>query len=117
MRNFRHWEVYKNSKSVCVTLYKVTEALPSQEKFGLISQIRRAAVSIVANIAEGAGRRSEKDFRHFLSMAIGSSFEVEALLDLSLELGFFGKDELLPVQKNLEIVQKQLNAFISKLGD
>jgi four helix bundle protein len=76
MRNFRNWEMYINSKVLVKEVYILTADFPDSEKFGLISQLRRAAVSISANIAEGAGRQTDKDFRNFLFIALGSAFEV-----------------------------------------
>jgi four helix bundle protein len=115
MRNFRKWDVYNYAKQLSVALYQLTNSFPESEKFGLMSQIRRASVSIVANIAEGAGRKTEKDFQHFLYTALGSAFEVEALLDISSELKLIDKASTLEVLALLEIVQKQLNSFIKKL--
>jgi four helix bundle protein len=115
MRNFRKWDVYSNAKSCSILIYHLTKDFPDDEKFGLISQLRRASVSVVANIAEGASRSSEKNFKHFLSMSIGSSFEIEALLEISLELGYISVENFNDIIKKNEIIQKQLNAFISKL--
>lgn len=93
MRNFRNWEVWKNAKSLVKVIYQVTASFPDTEKFGLTNQIRRAAVSIPANIAEGAGRRTEKDFKNFLYIALGSAFELETLIDLSYDLSFAVRGE------------------------
>jgi four helix bundle protein len=115
VRNFRKWDVYSNAKQLSVVVYQLTNSFPDLEKFGLISQMRRASVSIVANIAEGAGRNTEKDFKHFLFMSLGSAFEVEALLDIAKELNFINESTLSETLGKLQIVQKQLNAFITKL--
>jgi four helix bundle protein len=115
MRNFRNWDVYNNSKKLTQTVYSLTQNFPDTEKFGLINQLRRSAVSIVANIAEGAGRKTENDFKHYLTMALGSSFEVEALFDISNDLNYIDEKDTENVMVELVIVQKQLNSFISKL--
>ncbi|MGK0137626.1 MAG: four helix bundle protein [Algoriphagus sp.] len=115
MRNFRHWDVYKNSRTLVILVYRITEQFPDSEKFGLTSQMRRAGVSIVANIAEGAGRSTEKDFRHFLTMAIGSAFELEALIEVAKDLNFLPEEKKSEAFDQLLIIQKQLNSFISKL--
>jgi four helix bundle protein len=115
MRNFRHWDVYKNSRILVILVYRITEQFPDSEKFGLTSQMRRAGVSIVANIAEGAGRSTEKDFRHFLTMAIGSAFELEALIEVAKDLNFLPEEKKSEAFDQLLIIQKQLNSFISKL--
>ena len=115
MRDFRKWDVYNNAKSCTVLLYHLTKEFPDSEKFGLTSQLRRASVSIISNISEGASRSTDKNFRHFLTIALGSSFEIEAQLDVSLELGFITEKNYKDVSSKNEIIQKQLNAFISKL--
>ena len=115
MRNFRNWEMYINSKVLVKEVYILTADFPDSEKFGLISQLRRAAVSISANIAEGAGRQTDKDFRNFLFIALGSAFEVEALIDLSIDLDYMKKESQLGLLDRMNHVQKQLNSFIKKL--
>lgn len=69
--------MYVGSKTLVKEIYLITKDFPESEKFGLISQVRRAAVSIPTNIAEGAGRQTDKDFRNFLFIALGSAFEVK----------------------------------------
>jgi four helix bundle protein len=88
MRPHQNLEVWKKSIDLALMVYKVTENFPKEEKFGLISQLRRAAVSIPANIAEGAARTSKKEFCHFLSNAQGSTSEVETELLISHRLGY-----------------------------
>jgi four helix bundle protein len=75
--NFRELKIWKDSMGLVKIVYLTTQKLPENEKFGLISQINRSAVSIPSNIAEGSGRSSEKEFVHFLNIAISSSFELE----------------------------------------
>jgi four helix bundle protein len=116
MRNFRNYEVWQNSKELVILLYQLTMNFPDTEKFGLISQIRRAAVSIPANIAEGAGRRTEKDFRSFLYVSLGSAFELETLIELSFDLGFIDKDNYNGITEKINHVQRQLNSFIQRLN-
>jgi four helix bundle protein len=77
-----------------VQVYRVTEQFPKDERFGLISQLRRAAVSVPANIAEGAGRKSDKEFVYFLSNAQGSASEIETELIIGHRLGYLSDDEL-----------------------
>lgn len=96
-------------------VYETTTAFPSKEKYGLISQIRRAPVSICSNIAEGAGRNSEKDFKHFLHMSLGSSFELETLFDLSKDLNLINQEKHEALAEQLDHIQRQLNSFINKL--
>ena len=107
--------MYINSKVLVKKVYILTMDFPYSEKFGLISQLRRAAVSISANIAEGAGRQTDKDLRIFLFLAKGSAFEVEALIDLSIDLNYMKKESQLGFLDRINHVQKQLNSFIKKL--
>jgi four helix bundle protein len=81
-------EVWKKAVDFVVNIYRETGTFPSEEKFGLTSQIRRAAVSIPANIAEGAARQSDKEFNHFIAVAQGSCSEVETELLIGSRLGF-----------------------------
>ncbi|MBI1334420.1 MAG: four helix bundle protein [Armatimonadetes bacterium] len=95
--DFRDLQVWVKGRAICIDLYKVTANFPVQEQYGIVSQIRRAAVSVPTNIAEGHGRSSDADFVRFLHISLGSVKELETLLDISVELGYF-KDrlELLP---------------------
>ncbi len=92
MRPHEQLDVWKKSVDFVVEIYAATDGLPKDERFGLTSQIRRASVSIAANIAEGAGRRSDKEFLNFLSMSQGSASEVETELLIALRLGFISAD-------------------------
>lgn len=87
MRSHNKLEAWKKSVDFVVEIYRATEEFPKEEKYGLTSQLRRASVSIPANIAEGAGRKSDKEFIHFLSNAQGSASEVETELLIANRLG------------------------------
>lgn len=108
--------MYSSSKELVKQVYLLTADFPESEKFGLISQVRRAAVSIPTNIAEGAGRQTDKDFRNFLFIALGSAFEVETLLELSIDLKFIEKEKVEEVRDRVNHIQRQLNSFIQKLN-
>jgi len=88
MRPHEKLEVWKKSVEFTVEIYKITETFPKDERFGLTSQIRRASVSIAANIAEGAARKSSKEFLNFLSMSQGSASEVETEILIAFKLGY-----------------------------
>ena len=90
--NYRDYEAFKCAHLLALSSYRVTRHLPADERFGLSAQIRRAAVSVPANIVEGAGRGSDRDFARFLRIAIGSANEVEYLLDLAADLGLLQAD-------------------------
>ena len=115
MRNFRKLDVWKQGIQLVKLVYELIEKLPSEEKFGLRSQITRASVSIPSNIAEGCSRNSEIEFKRFLEIAMGSLFEVETQLILIEELGFANSIELKPIFELLNKEAKMLNAFITKL--
>ena len=84
--NFKELLVWKKSIELVKSIYQITSMLPSDERFGLISQMNRSSVSIPSNIAEGSGRTSEKEFLNFLNIAISSSYELETQLIISYEL-------------------------------
>ena len=98
-------------------IYTTTSKFPKSETFGLISQIQRAAVSIPANIAEGCGRNTEKELSRFLDIAIGSSFELETLLQISLDLEYIEQCSYRNIQNLLLEVQKMLYGFKQKISN
>lgn len=114
IHNFRDLDVWKRSMSLAERVYAVTRKYPEEEKFGLISQTQRAVVSIASNIAEGAGRGSDKDFAYFLNVALGSAFEVETQLMLARQFKYITEEEQEMVLSELHIIQPQLNALIKK---
>jgi len=98
MHNFRELKIWQRSMDFVVEVYKITKEFPSEEKFGLISQQRRSAVSIPSNISEGAGRGTNPQFKHFLEISMGSCNELITQLELSNRLGFISveqKDKLI----------------------
>lgn len=103
MRNFKQLTVGQKSMKLVFEIYKLTDLLPEKEKFGFVSQLQRAAVSIPSNIAEGSSRKSEKDYVRFLEMASGSSFEAET--------------QLLIVKEQRFAVEQQLAECFSLLGE
>lgn len=115
MRDFRKLDIWKNGIEVVKQVYSLSEKLPSEEKFGLKSQINRAAVSIPSNIAEGCGRNSEIEFKRYLEIAMGSLFEVQTQLILTQELGFIDSNELEITFDLLEKEAKMLNSLIRKI--
>lgn len=111
MRNFRDLEVWKQSLEFVPKIYNVTERFPSNEKFGLVSQMNRCVVSIPANIAEGCSRKTATDFGRFLEIALGSGFELETYFEIALLLKFISKKEYDILLPELTIIQKRLNAL------
>lgn len=101
--NFENLEIYNLANDLVLEIYKITSHFPREELFGLISQIKRAVISIVLNIVEGSGRNSKKDFSRFISQAIGSLLEVKAALILAVKLNYIsnetGKEAFLLIDK------------------
>jgi len=96
-------------------VYKLTDKFPEEEKFGLVSQMRRAAISIPCNIAEGAARRGKREFRNFLSMAQGSLSELDTQLELSILLGYVRAEDLRELWDQLLRIDKMLSGLIRSL--
>jgi four helix bundle protein len=115
MHNFKELKVWQKSIELAVEVYKATSLLPSDERFGLISQMKRCSVSIASNIAEGAGRGSSAQFKYFLTISQGSAFELETQLIISNQLELL--DDLLAnrlIEKVTE-VQKMIYALERRL--
>jgi four helix bundle protein len=114
---FRNLLVWEKSRALVKEVSELTVNFPNEEKFGLISQLRRAVISISSNISEGSGRGSDKDFSRFLDMAEGSANEVINLLVLSYDLNLILKDELNSLIEKIEEVIKMINGFRKKIND
>jgi four helix bundle protein len=113
LRSYKDLELWKKSMDLVVDVYKLTNEFPSQEKFGLISQIRRAAVSIPSNIAEGSSRNNTKEFIQFLFIANGSLSEIETQLEIASRLGYLTTFETLIV--NIKYIRKLMGGLINVL--
>ena len=94
VNKYQDLKVWQKAMDFTGRVYQVTKKFPVEEKFGLISQLNRSAVSIASNIAEGAGRESKKEFSQFLSVAMGSCFEAETQVLLANRFGFINDDEM-----------------------
>ncbi len=105
-------DVYRLARQFAVDLYRETSKFPSEERFGLTSQIRRAAVSIPANIAEGASRRSKREFSRFLLMARGSSAELRVLLDVAHETGILSDESFLAYEQTVDRISSMASGLI-----
>lgn len=115
MHRFKDLEIWKQSRVLCSDVYNITSAFPDSEKFGLTNQLRRTAVSIPSNIAEGASRSSGKDFSRFLEIAIGSAYEVETQLLISSDLGFIEEGHLKGIISKLDSIIRMISRFRSTL--
>lgn len=115
MRDYTKYEVWNDGIEISVKIYNLTNSFPNEEKFGIVSQLRRASVSISSNIAEGCSRSSEKDFKRFVEIALGSAFEVKTQLIISGKLGFVSDENLKEIIESIDKLSKQLNALRNKL--
>ena len=116
MKTHKDLEAWKNSISLVTEIYQLSEKFPKSEMFGLVSQIRRAAVSIPSNIAEGAARSHDKEFIQFLYIALGSLSEVETQLIISVNLGFTKQDTCNTINEQLKIIRSQILGLINYLS-
>ena len=105
MHNFKNLTVWQRSIDLTTEIYSMTRSFPSDERFGLTGQIRRAVVSVPSNIAEGAGRKSNKEFKHFLSISTGSIFELETQIIVAHRLNLI--DELIMNEISFRIMEIQ----------
>ena len=115
MHNFRELEVWKKSIELTTTFYRISKNFPKEELFGLTSQSRRCMVSIPSNIAEGAGRNSKKEFKHFLAISHGSSYELLTQLQISFKLKFCKEDVFIELKTKIIEIQKMNFALQQKL--
>jgi four helix bundle protein len=115
VKNYKELEVWQKSKNLAIAAYKVTEALPRIEQFGLTAQIRRAAASVAANIAEGWGRGSTREYIHSLLIARGSLMELETHLIIAEELGYLKLEQLRDFQDRVQGIGQMLNRLIQAL--
>ena len=115
MKDFRELIAWQKSMQLVKEIYTLTELLPKEEIFGLASQLRRAAVSIPSNIAEGFGRHSYKEYIHFLYIARGSKYEVETQIEIGIMQGFFSREQTAQAFELSDVTGRLLNALIAKL--
>ena len=106
MHKIEDLKIWQKSIKLTKLVYQLVATLPSDEKYGLISQIKRSSVSIPSNIAEGAGRNSNKEFKYFLSISNGSAYELQTQLILTLELSLISKNKVTPILELLTEIQK-----------
>lgn len=111
MHNYRELKIWHNAIDLSVDIYQLVADFPSDEKFGLVSQLRRASVSVPSNIAEGSSRGSEKDFARFLTMSLGSLFEIETQLIISQRVGYIQNSELEKFKNQITDLIKMIMAF------
>ena len=116
MNRFKNLNIWKRAVALATEVYKLTQKFPDEEKYGLISQLRRCVVSISSNIAEGAGRNTDKDFKRFLSIAYGSSYELETQIIIAANLEYVEKLQCEKLCNEINELQKMIYSFSAKLG-
>jgi four helix bundle protein len=115
MKKFKNPKVWREGMKVVVEVYNLTKSFPEEEKFGLVSQMRRCAVSIPSNIAEGYGRNSDAEFNRFLNIARGSSYEIETQLIISQDLGLCLKEQIEKISEQIDSIQRGKTNLQKKL--
>ncbi len=113
MKSYFELDVWIKARELASLCYEVTKSFPKEEIFGLTSQMRRSAVSIPSNIAEGCGRNTSKDTLHFLFIARGSAYELETQFYVSFDLKYISDDQLKSVLDKITECKKLLNGFIN----
>jgi len=107
--------VWKESIELARDVYTLTSRFPSEERFGLTSQMRRAVISIPSNVAEGAARRSKKEFKNFVGMAQGSLSELDTQFELAVALGYLNRNDLGGLEERMLKIDKMLSGLIRSL--
>ena len=113
MKDYKELEVWKKGISLVLQVYEITKAFPKEERYALTDQIKRAAVSIPSNIAEGASRNTTKEFIQFLYIALGSASELETQMIIAEKLCYTKNDQTL--YSEITVIRKMLNALIKSL--
>lgn len=115
MHNFKELKVWQKAIDFALETYKISALFPAEERFGLTSQLRRSAVSIASNIAEGAGRNHDKEFSQYLAIATGSGYEAETQLIIANKLQFIGNEKAEEILSKITEVHKMLYAFSNRI--
>ena len=115
INSYRELETWQVAMEAVVATYRLSAAFPDQERYGLVAQVRRAAVSVPSNIAEGCGRVSGKELQHFISIAMGSSYELETQVILTYKFKYISGEQLKDFELLLIPVQKMLFGFYNSL--
>ncbi|RZK58422.1 MAG: four helix bundle protein [Pedobacter sp.] len=111
-QKYTELEVWKKARIFATYIYKLTSSFPKEEIYGLISQIRRCAVSVPSNIAEGCGRQHPKETIQFLAIARGSLYELETQIYVSFDIGFISEIQLNECVSQIEVLGKLINGYI-----
>jgi four helix bundle protein len=115
MQDFRNLDVWQKAHQLTLAIYRLTREFPDDERFGIVSQLRRSVSSIGANLAEGCGRGTDADFSRHVQIAIGSACEVANHLIVAHDLGHLGDDQFLPLQEDTSRIKRMLTALLKTL--
>ena len=115
LKSYKDLKVWQRSYQLCLEIYKITKGFPDEEKYGLTSQLRRAAVSVPSNISEGYGRKTTPEYIQFLYIAYGSVCEIETQILLSGDLGYISNGRLEMLKEGIREVERMLKALIRSL--
>lgn len=115
MKDYREIKAWQRSHALTLAIYESTKRFPKDEMFGLTSQMRRAAASIPANIAEGCGRDGEAELKRFLSIALGSACELDYFIQLATDLGYLSSDQSGQLASEILEIRRMIGGFIQKL--
>ncbi|MFH1479871.1 MAG: four helix bundle protein [Pseudomonadota bacterium] len=115
LKNYKELKIWQKSYELCLEIYRITKGFPKEERYGLTSQIRRAAVSVPSNIAEGYGRKTTPEYIRFLYIAYGSNCELETQILLSGDLGYIETGKLEILLEGIGEVERMLKALIKSI--
>lgn len=117
MKTYRELIVWQKSMILVGEIYKVSKSFPNDENFGLTSQLRRSAVSIPSNIAEGYGRNSLNDYIRFLNISVGSLYEMQTQIEIAFNLKYIEKNNFEELYKNTKEIERMMSSLIRKLKE
>jgi four helix bundle protein len=117
MRNFKELKIWQKGFDIAISAFELVSTFPREERYSLSSQITRAAVSISANIAEGSSRGSEKDYKRFIEIALGSSFELETHILVAEKMNYGEPNSRMKLLNDIVEEQRMLTSFINKLSN
>ncbi|WP_235298552.1 four helix bundle protein [Portibacter marinus] len=115
MRNFRKLRIWWESKDLALEIYRISADFPKEEKFGLVSQMRRCSISICSNIAEGCSRETETNFAYYLSISMGSAFELETQLMICRDLKYIRVEDFRKIFEMLNKLQRGISSLRVKV--
>ena len=116
MQDYRKLDVWEQSHALTLSVYRHTKRFPKEERYGLVSQMRRASASVPSNIAEGCGRHSKGQLDHFLEIAAGSASELDYQLLLARDLQYVSSDDYRRLSGSLSSIRRMLTALMQKVG-